>query len=71
MENTITGRAIDLNISADFLQNVGMWDYNSQTPSGKMYQEVTVTIEDDGRVTAFGQEVNVAAELRVKELLSA
>lgn len=67
---TITGRAMDLCVSADFLQAVGAWNYDSSTTDGKTDQEVTATLHEDGSVTAFGEKVNYAAEMKVKELLS-
>jgi hypothetical protein len=68
MSNQIKGLAIDLNVSADFLQYIGRWDYNPMTNEGKMYQQVTADIDESGNVKIYGEEPNLAAVNKIREL---
>lgn len=62
----ITGTPQALNVSADFLQAIGIWDFSY--PERTWAMEITAII-DKGKVLINGMEPNYAAVLKVKELL--
>lgn len=62
----VTGTPQALNVSADFLQAIGIWDFSC--PEITWAMEITAII-DNGKVIINGMEPNYAAVLKVKELL--